>query len=97
MISANKTGKEYLKWGNGGGDTARIRRIPGSGYGLWEARFIVEAHGGEVHVKLHPTDIHKHEGRASRVVFSIEIPLKHKKVTQEVEYVKQTKKNPSVR
>ena len=65
--------------GERGGDTARIRRIPGSGYGLWEARFIVEAHGGEVHVKLHPTDIHKHEGRASRVVFSIEIPLKQKK------------------
>ncbi len=65
--------------GERGGDAARIKRIQGSGYGLWEARSIVEAHGGEIHVKLNPTDIHKHEGRASRVIFSIEVPLKQKK------------------
>jgi hypothetical protein len=44
---------------------------------LWEARSILEAHGGEIRVKF--SAIHKHEGRASRVVFSIEIPLKQKK------------------
>jgi signal transduction histidine kinase/ligand-binding sensor protein len=65
--------------GERGGDIGRIKRIPGSGYGLWEARSIVEAHGGNIHVKLHPTAIHKQEGRASRVVFSVEIPLKQKK------------------
>jgi signal transduction histidine kinase/ligand-binding sensor protein len=65
--------------GERGGDTVRIKRIQGSGYGLWEARSVVKAHGGELHVNIHPTDIHKHEGRASRVVFSIEIPLKQKK------------------
>ena len=65
--------------GERGGDTSRIKRIPGSGYGLWETRSIVEAHRGEIHVKFHPTTIHKHEGRANRVIFSIEIPLKHKR------------------
>jgi signal transduction histidine kinase/ligand-binding sensor protein len=65
--------------GERGGGAARIKRIPGSGYGLWEARSIVEAHGGEIHVKFSPTAIHKQEGRASRVIFSIEIPLKQKK------------------
>ncbi|MBI2333251.1 MAG: PocR ligand-binding domain-containing protein [Chloroflexi bacterium] len=65
--------------GERGVGTARIRRIPGSGYGLWEARSIVEAHGGEIHVNFHPTAIRTHEGRASRVVFSVEIPLKRRK------------------
>lgn len=65
--------------GERGSGAARIRRIPGSGYGLWEARSIVEAHGGEIHVNFHPTSIHKHEGRASRVVFFVELPLKKKK------------------
>jgi signal transduction histidine kinase len=71
--------EKIFEIGERGGDTARIKRIPGSGYGLWEARSIVKAHGGEIHVKFHPTEIQKHEGRASRVVFSIEIPLKQRK------------------
>jgi signal transduction histidine kinase/ligand-binding sensor protein len=65
--------------GERGGSQARMRRIPGSGYGLWETHSIVQAHGGRTYVKITPTAIHKHEGRASRVVFSIEIPLKQKK------------------
>lgn len=65
--------------GERGGSKTRIQRIPGSGFGLWEARSIVEAHGGDIHVKITPTSIHKQEGRASRVVFSIEIPLRQKR------------------
>ncbi|MGE5464886.1 MAG: ATP-binding protein [Syntrophothermus sp.] len=65
--------------GERGGDTTRIKRIPGSGYGLWEARSIIEAHGGEIQVKFHPTSIQKHEGRATRVIFLVEIPLKQKR------------------
>jgi signal transduction histidine kinase len=65
--------------GERGGDHTRIRRITGSGYGLWETRSIVEAHGGGIHVRFSPTAIHKHEGRASRVVFSVEIPLKQRR------------------
>jgi signal transduction histidine kinase/ligand-binding sensor protein len=71
--------KRIFEVGERGGDKTRIQRIPGSGFGLWEARSIVEAHGGEIHVKITPTSIHKQEGRASRVVFSIEIPLKQKR------------------
>ena len=62
-----------------GGNTAQIKRIPGSGYGLWEARSIIEAHAGEVRVKFYPTSIQKHEGRATRVIFFVEIPLKRKR------------------
>jgi signal transduction histidine kinase len=65
--------------GERGGSQARMRRIPGSGYGLWETHSILQAHGGRTYVKITPTAIHKHEGRASRVIFSIEIPLKQKK------------------
>ena len=64
--------------GERGAGMIRTRNIPGSGYGLWEARSIVQAHKGEIHVNFHPTAIHKQEGRASRVVFSVEIPLKQK-------------------
>jgi signal transduction histidine kinase len=86
--------KRIFEVGERGGDKARIKLIPGSGYGLWETRSIVEAHGGEVHVKFHPTAIRKHEGRASRVIFSIEIPLKQKKHPGS-QYVNQTKKTAS--
>ena len=52
-------------------------RDPALGYGM--GRSIVEAHGGEIRVTITPTSIHRQEGRASRVVFSIEIPLKQKR------------------
>ena len=71
--------KRIFEVGERGGNKTRIQRIPGSGFGLWEARSIVEAHGGDIHVKITPTSIHKQEGRASRVVFTIEIPLKQKR------------------
>jgi signal transduction histidine kinase len=71
--------KRIFEVGERGGDQTRIKLIPGSGYGLWETRSIVEAHGGKVNVKFYPTAIRKHEGIANRVIFSIEIPLKRKK------------------
>lgn len=82
--------------GERGGDKTRIKLIPGSGYGLWETRSIVEAHGGEVHVKFYPTAIRKHEGKACRVIFSIEIPLKRKKHSGS-QYASETKKTSSAR
>ncbi len=80
--------------GERGGDEARIKLIAGSGYGLWQTRSIVQAHGGEVHVKFYPTAIRKHEGKASRVIFSIEVPLKRKKHPGS-QYVSETKKTSS--
>ncbi len=71
--------KRIFEVGERGGDHTRTKLIPGSGYGLWETRSIVEAHGGRVSVKFYPTAIRKHEGIANRVIFSIEIPLKRKK------------------
>ena len=71
--------KRIFEVGERGGDKTRIKQIPGSGFGLWEARSIVQAHGGDISVNIHQTSIHKHEGRASRVIFSIELPLKQKK------------------
>jgi signal transduction histidine kinase len=71
--------KRIFDVGERGGDASRIKRIPGSGYGLWEARSIIEAHGGEIRVKFYPTSIHKHEGRATQVIFSVELPLKQKR------------------
>jgi signal transduction histidine kinase len=86
--------KRIFEVGERGGDEARIKLIAGSGYGLWQTRSIVKAHGGEVHVKFYPTAIRKHEGRASRVIFSMEIPLKQKKHTGS-QYVSETKKASS--
>jgi len=86
--------KRIFEVGERGGDEARIKLIAGSGYGLWQTRSIVEAHGGEVHVKFYPTAIRKHEGRASRVIFSMEIPLKQKKHIGS-QYVSETKKASS--
>lgn len=84
--------KRIFEVGERGGDKTRIKRIPGSGFGLWESRSIVKAHGGEV--RFEQTAIHKHEGKANRVVFSIEIPLKQKRRTRS-SYVNETKKASS--
>ena len=70
-----KERKKIFDFGKRGSEVARIKRYPGSGYGLWETRTIIEAHGGEIYVRFTPTHIQRHEGRATRVVFSLEIPL----------------------
>jgi len=55
---------------------AKMGRIPGSGLGLWETRAVVEAHGGEIGVSCKPTSIHRSQGRAYHVVFSMMIPIR---------------------
>jgi signal transduction histidine kinase len=57
---------------------AKMGKIPGSGLGLWEARAVVNAHGGEIGVYAKETSIIRPEGVAFQVVFSVKIPLRQK-------------------
>ena len=55
---------------------AKMGKIPGTGYGLWEARAIVEAHGGVIDVQCSETNMYLRQGRAYRVRFSVKLPLR---------------------
>jgi signal transduction histidine kinase len=58
---------------------AKLGRIPGTGLGLWEARAVITAHGGTIRVRSEPTTIHRRQGAAYHVTFSIRIPLRRPK------------------
>lgn len=58
--------------------TAKLGHIPGSGLGLWEARAVVDAHGGEITVRCRPTGVVTGAGRGYHVVFAVRIPLEQK-------------------
>jgi signal transduction histidine kinase len=76
--------EQIFDLGNRGTSIAKIKKIPGSGYGLWESRSIIEAHGGEILVRFWPTLLHKQERRGTRVVFSMKIPLRQKNSGEEI-------------
>jgi len=69
--------EHIFELGSRGSRIAKIKKYPGSGYGLWEARSIIEAHGGQIVAHFWPTTLLGK--RATRVVFSVELPLRHKK------------------
>jgi signal transduction histidine kinase len=59
---------------------AKMGRIPGTGLGLWEARAVIDAHGGEIGVTCEPTTITRSQGLAYHVIFSVRVPLRQKRV-----------------
>ena len=68
--------KRIFEQGKRGLTRAKMGRIEGTGLGLWEARAVVEAHGGKISASCRPTSIYRRQGRAYHVIFSVVIPLK---------------------
>jgi signal transduction histidine kinase len=64
---------------------AKLRRIPGTGIGLWEAKAVVDGHGGRILARSEPTNRLFRQGRAHLVTLSLTIPLRqpslHRKET----------------
>lgn len=58
---------------------AKLGHIPGSGLGLWEARAVVAAHGGQIDMRCDETSIRRYGSQAHHVVFSMKIPLRQNK------------------
>jgi signal transduction histidine kinase/ligand-binding sensor protein len=52
--------------------------IPGSGLGLWEARAIMDAHDGEIHVSCQQIFVQRIQRIAHRIIFSLTLPLRDK-------------------
>jgi signal transduction histidine kinase/ligand-binding sensor protein len=70
--------QRIFEQGTRGLTAAKMGYSSGSGLGLWEARAVVVAHGGEIDVRCDRTSIRRREGQAHHVVFSMRIPLRQK-------------------
>jgi signal transduction histidine kinase len=51
-------------------------KVAGTGFGLWEAKGILQAHGGDIKPVATLTNFFRRDHRAYHVVFTIEIPLR---------------------
>jgi signal transduction histidine kinase len=71
--------RNIFEQGVRGQSVLKIGKIAGTGFGLWEARAIARAHGGDIRVACIPTNIKRREGIAHRVVFTLTVPLRQKK------------------
>ena len=75
---AREKRERIFERGTRGLTEAKLGRIPGSGLGLWEARPVVAAHGGEIGVRCDETRVRSHIGPGYHVVFSVSVPLNRK-------------------
>jgi len=71
----NEERQRIFEQGTRGLTAAKMGYTSGFGLGLWEARAVVAAHGGEIDVRCDRTSIRRREGRAYHVVFSMRIPI----------------------
>jgi signal transduction histidine kinase len=70
---------------------AKLGHIEGSGLGLWEARAIADAHGGEISMRCDRTARRTALGQGYHIVFSITIPLRQPNVGREARDAKRAK------
>ena len=68
--------------GTRGQSVYKVGKIGGTGYGLWEARSILRAHGGDIRAACTPIQKHMREGRAFHITFTLEFPLRQKILAQ---------------
>jgi signal transduction histidine kinase len=54
---------------------AKMGKIPGTGYGLWETKAVIEAHGGMVTASSEKAGFQHRSGIPYRVTFTLRIPL----------------------
>lgn len=54
---------------------AKMGKIPGTGYGLWETKAVVEAHGGTIDATSENMGYTHKSGPPHKVVFTVRIPL----------------------
>jgi signal transduction histidine kinase len=74
QIPPDKLGRIFDQ-GERGLTGAKLRRIAGTGLGLWESRAVIEAHGGAISVKCNPTTNYYRQEQAFRTTFTITLPL----------------------
>jgi signal transduction histidine kinase len=70
---------------------AKLGHIEGSGLGLWEARAIAVAHGGEINMRCDRTGRRTAWGQAHHIVFTITIPLRQPNLGREARDAKREK------